>query len=189
MPFFEFLTGKKSYMQASFATDQWRKSLPPMTFGHVFSALENELLWALETTVSDEGMRTDLAENLAIGCDWLSNACVSASIANTHEQVRHSVRAVDGLTGYDILCLPTTSVSLADQEEFAERVPQVWSSVITKDQAMEYIDLAVTRWYATTGQPGALLVIELEGVGKFYLVPKSRSKDFMSNMGLLSAAQ
>lgn len=184
MPFLDFLTGKKSYMHATFATDQWRSSLPSMTFGPVFSAIQDEMLWVLESTVKDEDLRLTMAENLAKGAEWISNQCVIACVANTHVRHLPTVRWLDGIDNYDILCIPTAAVSLEDQREYAEGVPQEWGSHMSKESVMEYIDLAVTRWYATKTKPGTMLVIHLEDAGKFFFVPKSQTLEFMNGLGL-----
>lgn len=166
-------------MDATFASPVWRESLQDLGWGGVFAALKDELLWVLETTVSDDSIRSDKARDLVLGMAWLGDAYAAFCVINSHLYRAPPTRTIQITTNLSLLAMPSQSFSKADQDDFlAEVHSNLWPCKSwSQDDALMVLELAVMRWYVknSTGNNTDLLLQVKGEVGVFYIYPNEKS--------------
>lgn len=155
-----------------------------LDFGPVFASLETELRWVLQSSINDK-RRQAVAEDFAVGVRWLGYACVAGMIANSDSPGLPSVRCIDGLD-YCVFCVPSEKISKEDQQDFADNFEQQPCSSMSRNQVLEMLELAFARWFTTTGQGklGTMLVVQLDEIGRFMIVPRERKSGVLEAFGL-----
>lgn len=167
-------------MNATFAAPGWRESVSHLDWGTLFSPLHNELLWVLETTVADAAERALLAEDLAAGTRWFSDSFLALAIKDSHltktpPPKRLSWSHTWPQSSLQMLIYVSRCFSVDEQKEFLDEVgSHQWScKLMDQIRAMELLELAVYRWYATHEASDEVMRLE-NPVGAFYMFPNEK---------------
>jgi len=179
-----------SYMNATFAAPGWRESVSHLDWGDLFSPLKGELLWVLETTVADAAERASLAEDLAAGTRWFSDAFLAMAITDSHltktpPPKRIAWSHICDQSNLHMLTFVSRCFSVSEQKEFFGEVESnEWScKLMDQPRAMELLEMAVIRWYATHQASDEIMRVE-NPVGAFYLYPTERANAVESTLAL-----
>lgn len=177
-------------MNATFAAPGWRESVSHLDWGDLFSPLKGELLWVLETTVADATERASLAEDLAAGMRWFSDSFLALAIQDSHLSKTPPPKRIAWSHTWDqsnlhMLIFVSRCFSVSEQKEFFEEVgSHEWScKLMDQTRAMELLELAVFRWYATHEASDEIMKIENQ-VGAFYMYPTERTNAVENTLAL-----
>lgn len=155
--------------------------LSDLNFGVLIDVLHEQLDWVLRSTQCNSAKLRADAELMAKGMQWLSNSFLAVCICDSHVSELPPVRISAGIGEYSLLSFYLSQVSLDEQNQFVAdaEIENPWPEGLSKQCALDVLELAISRWYTTKAKDDEILTVTLGTVGVFYFLPQSRENEVL----------
>ena len=165
--------------------ESWKSELPKEDWGHIAEPLRRQILSAIESLVDEDLERIALGKQMAVVGNWISDnavaRCLGAILRDSDGKPKSTQQLVrwQAFPEFEMLMVPEADETAEDVQGFIDEMSdKSWPSEISAEQAVSVFELALMTWFAE--QQGSkqanpvLLTIDVENIGSFHLVHKSR---------------
>lgn len=175
-------------MESTYANSAWRKSVSDLDWGILFSPLAPEVMWVLENNIQRDEFRTIRARQLAAAMRFIGNSYLYLAVSAADRPTAQPVlllQDMDEFVTISVAAQKFATDEIAEMKEDMSSMP--WPMGIEYKDAMEILEVAITRWYVVNGQAGGKaqkLCLSVPEICEFHFIRKDRTSAELSAMGV-----